>query len=73
MSDHFIVEQPVGFSLGDTIKPRYSDDHSIIGFDRVSLDGMRTPIAGRMVSEPPRDERTRMPLMINGIQLWYGW
>jgi hypothetical protein len=69
---HFQIEERVVFRIGETMRPRYDLD-TLVGFDKLTRDGKLEPIKGRVLPGPLMDERARMPLTIDGIQLWRGF
>ena len=74
MTQHFIVAERVRFKIGDTIVAcRFGLTDAIVGFDKLATDGTRTPILGHMTDIEPGDKRMKMPMSIDGVQLWYGW
>jgi hypothetical protein len=78
-SMHFLIErQPSPFHAGETMRPRYVHNEiglsDIVGLDKVTEVGeFVEPIIGRMLAAAPLDERTRLPVKVNGVQLWRGW
>jgi hypothetical protein len=72
VSNFIVTEPPVQFKIGETIVARRVRD-TITGFDKLAPDGTRTSIPGHMTDVEPEDKRMKMPLTIDGVQLWYGW
>lgn len=68
----FVVTERVRFKIDETIGARRVGD-VIVGFDKVAVDGTRTPIPGYMTGYKPLDPCAKMPLTVDGVQLWYGW
>lgn len=69
---NFILTELLTLSPGDVIVSRRDADNEIVGFDRVTISGSRTPVPGHMTAEAPCDTRTRLPLSIEGVHLWWG-
>lgn len=72
ITHNFLVTAHVVFKTGEDLALRYRDSE-IAGLDVVHTDGTRTPLPGRMLTALPLDIRTKMPISVNGVQLWRGF
>lgn len=70
---HFVfISRPAAFVSGETMRSRRDEDGRLVGFDRVSEDTgeVISAIDGYVLDHEPLDQRMKLPLSIDGIQLW---
>lgn len=74
ISEHFVFTKPAFFNVGETMRARYYMG-KVVGMDKVKEGTGRVieHIEGRMIDGPMRDERCRLPISVDGVQLWRGW
>lgn len=76
ITDHFVItKMPALFRVGETIRARRNASGDVVGLDKVvEVSGLFVEaLVGYVADREPLDVRTRMPISIDGVQLWRGY